>query len=255
MAEDFERHKPLCNQRAATMLCRAVRRLAELGNGDGEEEGFVMDEIRRLARHKRVINARIEDYHPDWPDGPEGSAETTIATTLSSETGWCFRGWTALHECARLNNATVLDVLLQSGADVNVANSNRQTPVWLASSSLEVSAGILKRLLQQPGVDPNRAASDGSTPLVRATLVGSYRRVEMLLEAGARVNAGVDDSGRTVLQIAEANARHGFPLVRLSDSASGMEMLADEVQEKDKRGDGIDNEAKRILSLLQRHTS
>jgi hypothetical protein len=251
------------------MLCRAIRRMGENGGDvacDEEIEKCIMNEIRRLARHKRVINTQIENYRPvgGYVAGNDNnnysnnniSSGNASATTAPGRTVSYFGGWTALHECVRLNNLNILDLLLRSGAQVNLANANHQTPLWLASSSLETRLEILKRLLEEPSVDPNSVASDGSTPLVRATLVGSRRRVELLLERGASVNVGVDDSGRTVLEIAKANAAFRSPQVHLMDSPSGTEVQRcstakqqDEATGHDENDD--DSEAKKILNLVQ----
>jgi MYND finger/Ankyrin repeat len=229
MKEDFHAHRPSCNQVAATLLCHSMH------HGDRAE-------IRRLARHKRVVNTPIHEYRPPASvDGPES----------------IYRDWTPLHECVRINDGETLALLLESGAKVNAVNAHQQTPLWLASSSLEVSVGIMDRLVQADGADPNVAADDGSTPLVRATLMGSYARAELLLKHGADPNVGVDDSGRSVMAIAKANAAALPPAVRLSHS-SGSEVVlppttrGGEVAAGLEENAGESNEAKRLLGLLQR---
>jgi ankyrin repeat protein len=229
MKEDFDAHRPSCNQVAATVLCHSMH------HGDRVE-------IRRLARHKRVVNTPIHEYRP--PASVDNPASI-------------YRDWTPLHECVRINDGETLALLLESGAKVNAANAHRQTPLWLASSSLEVSVDIMDRLLQADGADPNPAAHDGSTPLVRATLMGSYARVELLMQHGADPKMGVDDSGRTVMAIAKANAAALAPAIRLSHSSGSEVVLPPTKRGGDvaagKEGNGGEaNEAKRLLGLLQR---
>jgi MYND finger/Ankyrin repeat len=235
MKEDFETHRPACNQVAATLLCHSMH------HGDGGE-------VRRLARHKRVINTPIQEYRPP-------------ASDVQSPP---FRDWTPLHECVRINDGETLALLLESGAKVNVVNAHQQTPLWLASSSLEVSIDIMDRLLQVDGVDPNRVAADGSTPLVRATLMGSHARVQLLLRHGADPKVGVDDSGRTVLTIAKANASALPPAVRLSYSSGSEVVLPPATTTTQRSGESIagnegigaeSNEARSLLHLLQKAVS
>jgi ankyrin repeat protein len=82
----------------------------------------------------------------------------------------------------------LLDWLLTTGADVNAKDSNGNSSLMLASQ--KGYEDIVKRLLRQNDVivdceDSKRKA----TPLMDAASEGHIKVVQLLLEAGAEVNA------------------------------------------------------------------
>ena len=91
--------------------------------------------------------------------------------------------------------------LLRPGEDVNRANFEGWTPLYMAAS--EGHMDIVNALLEA-GADPNEADNRGQTPLYRAAYWGHTEIVEALLEAGADP-AQADDMERTPLQVAAAN--------------------------------------------------
>jgi len=72
--------------------------------------------------------------------------------------------------------------LLNHGADVNRANRNGQTPLWIATRNLQIDK---VRLLLDKGADVDRANRYGETPLLIAREMGYASMARLLLEHGA----------------------------------------------------------------------
>jgi len=76
-----------------------------------------------------------------------------------------------------------------------------QTPLYWASDGLNSQDGSVVRLLLEHGADMNVQDDDGWTPLHRASFFGALEVVRVLLEHGADVEVKID-SGETALQAA-----------------------------------------------------
>ncbi len=139
-----------------------------------------------------------------------------------------------LHDAAAAGDITVVQKLLDGGADVNEADDVGTPLVW----AMFTRKGVVARLLLDHGANPN-VDGPGWTPLVSAIKMGDTELAEAMLAAGADVNAGkqlkplaaaaeegnvaiarrllehsvdpdgrVDDEGRTALHVAaEAGSR------------------------------------------------
>lgn len=110
---------------------------------------------------------------------------------LSSELGA-----TALHHVAGIGNIELMEVLLSTGVEVD-SQSDAGTPlVWAAGHGQQ---DALKLLLKHKA-DPNIETDDGITPLLSAVAAGSLPCLELLIQAGAKVN--ITAGGATPLHIA-----------------------------------------------------
>ena len=78
-------------------------------------------------------------------------------------------------------------MLLDAGADVNLAAENGVTP--LAAAVIEGAAACVRHLLAK-GADPELPDTDGFTPLMHAALHGRVDSAAALVEAGAVLGAG-----------------------------------------------------------------
>ena len=91
-----------------------------------------------------------------------------------------------LVEASHSNNVKLVRLLLEIGADINLANSAGDTPLYVASERGNVE---MVRILLEKGADINQAESNGQTPLMIAVGMGHEEVVEALLEYGANLNA------------------------------------------------------------------
>jgi ankyrin repeat protein len=110
----------------------------------------------------------------------------------------------ALHAAARNGYSTILDILIANGADVNL-NAIRGTPLHRAiyglANAKDIKVEIVKKLLAK-GADVNtKEPQRGRTPLHIAALRGRLKAAELLIAAGADLNAK-DNGGRTPLWFA-----------------------------------------------------
>ncbi len=92
-------------------------------------------------------------------------------------------GMTPLHLAATGGNAPIIDLLLKAGAESNHANGNGTTPLMLAASSGRADA---VKLLLDRGADPNaRDITNGQTPVMFAAALNRAPVIQMLAERGA----------------------------------------------------------------------
>jgi ankyrin repeat protein len=101
-----------------------------------------------------------------------------------------------LHWAAHLNDVTVADLLIRSGARPGVANENGFTPLHLACTNR--SAAMVERLLSA-GADANAASLNGETVLMTCARAGEPKAVKALLVKGARVNVAEKAHDQTAL--------------------------------------------------------
>ena len=95
-----------------------------------------------------------------------------------------------------------VNLLLRAGADVNIASRYGVTALGLAAEN--GNASMVERLLQA-GADPRLAtSSEGQTVLMTAALAGNAAIVKLLLAHGADPNARESWLGQTALMWAAA---------------------------------------------------
>lgn len=108
-------------------------------------------------------------------------------------------GYMALHHAAMGNHLDSVQLLLDSGADINAQGLRGESALYLAAAqgNIEVVDALIKG-----GADPNLATTELRTPLQRAAMEGHLATVKALLKAGADPKAK-DRQGRTALDLAE----------------------------------------------------
>ena len=110
-------------------------------------------------------------------------------------------------------------LLLTAGADPNLGNGKRSTPLCVAAEDPDDDVSDLIRLLAANGADVNAAGStDRLTPLMVAAADGCIGNVELLLELGANLGK-CDECGEAALAIAAQHGQVGAVKVLLNAGA------------------------------------
>jgi ankyrin repeat protein len=125
-------------------------------------------------------------------------------------------GTTALHWAARNNDATLVDRLVRAGADVHAANRYGVTAIALACES--GSAPVVERLLDA-GVSPNATGPFGETALHTCAHAGQVEAAKVLIARGAVIDAGDSWRGQTPLMWAAAQRHPGMMQVLIEAGA------------------------------------
>jgi uncharacterized protein len=118
---------------------------------------------------------------------------------------------TCLYSSCVLGKLSIVRILIDAGASVDIGSSDGETPLIgaagqfsLARSGLshppEMEANLLEivKILIQNGADVNAIRKDGWNALIAAANAGSFQAVSLLLQAGANVNIQTS-SGETPL--------------------------------------------------------
>ncbi|XP_076883775.1 uncharacterized protein LOC143532676 [Bidens hawaiensis] len=111
--------------------------------------------------------------------------------SLSSELGA-----TALHHVAGIGHIELMELLISCGVDVNSQSESGTPLIWAAGHGQQET---LKLLLKHKA-DPNIETDDDITPLLSAVAAGSLQCLDLLIQAGAKVN--IIAGGATPLHIA-----------------------------------------------------
>lgn len=136
----------------------------------------------------------------------ESNNEETIATTMqllldygadvNVANHW---GFTALHFAAQRGRIDKVNALLDKGVNVDLTNINGETPLILAANYGHLD--VVQRL-QNKHADINTKEKRGWTPLIFAAYNGHTSLVKFLLEQHATLNEK-NDEGKTALMLAQ----------------------------------------------------
>ncbi len=112
-------------------------------------------------------------------------------------------GLTALHHAAMLDNAEMVNLLLDAGSDTHARDgADGWTAIFLAA---EHGSGEAIKALAKHGVDPNEPGKGGNRPLHIAAAGLKTAALVVLLELGADVNAQRED-GCVALHVSAVNS-------------------------------------------------
>ena len=106
--------------------------------------------------------------------------------------------WSALLRACQRGDTGVVEVLLAHGADVNIKQSGKITPLIIAAQ--EGRTETIKVLVAQPGIDIEAQLPGGRTALSQASKNGHVESVELLL--AAKCNPSAKSTAGSCLQLA-----------------------------------------------------
>ena len=104
-------------------------------------------------------------------------------------------GFTPLSLASYFGNEEITHLLLLNGADPNIPSKNGYN-VYPLHSAVAANYTMIAKMLLEAGADINVAQMSGATPLHSAANNGNIELLIVLLEAGADVNAKMED-GKT----------------------------------------------------------
>ena len=104
---------------------------------------------------------------------------------------------TPLHMAAAKGKVEIVRLLLEKRAEVNSRNNGGQTPLHMAAGNEKVEIVLL---LLEKGAEVNSPDQSRQTPLHMAVSYGKSKAIKVLLEKGAEVNSS-DQSGQTPLHM------------------------------------------------------
>ena len=108
-------------------------------------------------------------------------------------------GEASVYRAVRWSMDTSLQLVLEKGADVNVANEDGRTPLSIAVSEGNISAKEI--LLEQPNIDIERSDKKLTTPTMYAAGANQVQCLRLLLAYKPALEAQ-DRQGRTALSLA-----------------------------------------------------
>ncbi|TKY67701.1 ADP-ribosylation factor GTPase-activating protein AGD2 [Spatholobus suberectus] len=122
-----------------------------------------------------MINTKYNDevHHADQHD-----PEACLRVEETNETERCFRGWSLLHLACHSDNALMVELLLQFGADVNMRDYHGRTPLHHCISS---GKNQLAKFLLRRGARPSVKDAGGLTVLERAMEMGAITDEELFI--------------------------------------------------------------------------
>jgi uncharacterized protein len=130
---------------------------------------------------------------------------TLLDEDRSLVNAWSGDGFTPLHFTVFFGHPEAARLLIERGADLEARSTNREFA--LDASPLHSAVAARERdaieVLLDAGADVNAVQHEGYTPLLEAAQSGESEIVELLLERGADPDARLKD-GRTATDLARA---------------------------------------------------
>jgi ankyrin repeat protein len=216
-AEKGREKEPKLPPVSQDQLLQDLKKLVSNGGNIDTSDGFGRTSLHKASRHgfKDVVNFLITNgANPNAIDKLGFTplqyavmhSQLEIAKILidhganvNAKTNK--RGYTALHFAVlrKEKNQKLVELLIESGADVNIASASDQAHGW-TPLHMSVAVGNIPwtKLFLAKGADVNARDKSGATPLHEAARRGHKEIVVLLIEKDAEINAK-DDTGMTPL--------------------------------------------------------
>src|SRR5581483_9840363 len=168
--------------------------------------------IKLLLDHGANPNGRVKD--------------NTLSRTIFTMQWFFEDGATPFVRAAQSSDLALMKLLLDYGADPKLATAHGDTALtaaagigWVEGVTYEHSVkdnATAIRMLLDLGLDPNAANKDGRTPLMAAAMKGRNEVVQMLVDAGARLDQR-DNGSRGTDTTVSINAGHTWEALDYAD--------------------------------------
>jgi ankyrin repeat protein len=179
-------------------------------------EASQLASVRVLLAHGARVLAVGESYPPlccvDWRSGGEEALEVAreIIAAGGDATEIGPDGGSALHAAAGAGCVAGVKLLLGAGADPDILQRNRVSPLHFAAGASPATADIVSvvQTLLAAGADPNSCSTNGYTPMhwfmYHQPLAAVEEGIRLLVDAGADPNM-VTKYGESPLSLAFAH--------------------------------------------------
>lgn len=165
----------------------------------------------RFGKYWREALAEIVDLNEKYADGRTVLMKATVGTEFNVVKILLERradvstkddkGWDALHFAAYNNRIDVIDLLLQSAAEIDAIDHSKETPLIKAARFNTGKHTDAIKVLLQRGARSDMKTEYGMTALHYSAAYNKIEAIKLLLSFGANINA-IDDSEETSLMIA-----------------------------------------------------
>ena len=178
------------------------------------QEGHV-EIVHFLIEHGANVNL-CTIFHHTALMANAWAGNSTITNLLVKTSSKAQEDWMALHFAATYGHADVAMCLIQHGAEINIKECDRFTPLLLTISDNHVTAADV---LLEHRADPNIPKSSELYPLHVAVSKGYSHLATAVINGGADINAK-DLKGRTALMVAAETGNTVCSIVLLRKGAN-----------------------------------
>ena len=162
----------------------------------GADVNFATPEWSAIHRAASYANHRCVNTLLLAGADVNNTTESILVDVMNSTTNLCRMAFQKGNYILENHNyVSCVKLLIEAGADVNMADKQGFTPL-INAARLGLDDCI--DLLIQAGASVNQADNDGVTPVVEAAILGTPKCLHRLISAGANVNT-IRKGGRTAL--------------------------------------------------------
>ncbi len=183
---------------------KTVETLLRLGAKIDNEAILIAARVGRIDILKRFQEAGANFNDPEFYDSrllcaavDSGNIEVV---QFVMQTGRGIKYDDALARAVSHNQTEIAALLIKAGADVNKLDENKQSYLFNALGNLNIEIEMVDLLLNS-GADMDYASSDGMTPVMEAIDQGDVKMMQLFINKGFNVNKRFPN-GETPLQYA-----------------------------------------------------